>query len=150
MINMLDISLAAHFALLFCLCGCNTASISESTRPSPWTPCSVPPVRVQNMTWALKCICLVALWLMPIFSIHFDFIICTYCMSFCFLQKPLPEGQRGEGQHAGADVSSCCRVIMRIMKSKHKGALFLPHSLWTRQRRENTFITTEVEREAFS
>lgn len=35
----------------------------------------------QNRTWALKCICLVALFFIPVFSIHFDFILWTYCMS---------------------------------------------------------------------
>lgn len=35
----------------------------------------------QNITWALKCICLVALFFRPVFSIHFDFILWTYCMS---------------------------------------------------------------------
>lgn len=37
--------------------------------------------KAQNLTWARKCICLVALFCIPVFSIHLDFILCTYCMS---------------------------------------------------------------------
>lgn len=39
------------------------------------------PTDAQNLTCALKCICLVALFFIPVFSIHFDFILWTYCMS---------------------------------------------------------------------
>lgn len=39
------------------------------------------PRPTQNITWGLKCICLVALFFTPIFSSHFDFILWTYCMS---------------------------------------------------------------------
>lgn len=37
----------------------------------------------QNITCALKCFCLVALLLIPVFSIQRDFILWTYCMSLC-------------------------------------------------------------------
>lgn len=44
------------------------------------------------MTWALKWACLVMLLLIPVLNIHFDFILCTYCMSFCcWTTEPLPE-----------------------------------------------------------
>ena len=39
------------------------------------------PLADQNSTWGRKCICRVALFFIPIFSIHFDFILWTYCMS---------------------------------------------------------------------
>lgn len=39
------------------------------------------PLANQNSTWGRKCICRVALFFIPIFSIHFDFILWTYCMS---------------------------------------------------------------------
>lgn len=53
-----------------------------------WSPL----VLDQNMTCALKCFCLVVLCFMPIFSLHFDFIIWTYCMSRCFCWM-LPPGE---------------------------------------------------------
>lgn len=50
----------------------------------------LPAVWDQNMTCALKCFCLVVLCFIPIFSLHFDFIIWTYCMSrwFCGMLPP--------------------------------------------------------------
>lgn len=44
------------------------------------------PAGPQNMTWALKCICLVALFFIPVFSSHLDFILWTYCMSRLFIR----------------------------------------------------------------
>lgn len=47
----------------------------------------------QNLTCGRKCICFVALLLIPILSIHLDFILCKYCISR-FWAKTAPSGRK--------------------------------------------------------
>lgn len=61
-------------------------SISEVTLELPqWA---------QKMTCILKCFCRVLLCFIPTFSLHFDFIIWTYCMSRCRCWMAPPAGHQ--------------------------------------------------------
>lgn len=55
------------------------------------------------MTCILKCFCLVLLCFIPIFSLHFDFIIWTYCMSRCFCWMLPPAGHKRNNTFTHAD-----------------------------------------------
>ena len=72
------------------LSGQDRGSTGEVAAEGPWFQ----PLADQNSTWGRKCICLVALFFIPIFSIHFDFILWTYCMSR-WRTRAAPGGGKG-------------------------------------------------------